>query len=510
MFVFHRCQRRLALMLALVMLGWLSLAGAGWAAPPAAVPALGAATAAPPAVVAPPDFAWVQFNHRLLFAVYTSGDQSAQDRADLATLRLADLLRGRLDAADLREAPQVSVDSGPEGTVLRVDKQNLLTVTDADADHAGMTPAALAGTWAQKIDAAFREALRERRPAYLRWAAKQAILLALIGLGLHAVLWLAGRRLHERLGWSLPALVWVIVVSRIVDLFPQSRPLLPFLLTGWPRPLALAVIIGLPTASLARLWGIVLRRIFPPLTGHPAGHDLAHRGVLRRITLAGVAEVTGTTLLWFVAAIIGLSWSGVNLSALLASAGLIGVALGLVAQDTLRDIIAGVSILADDRFGVGDTIQVGAWDGKVERLNLRVTQLRDASGRLITLSNRSITEVANLTAHWAQVDFRIGVSYYSDVHRALEVLTQTAQALADEWPDRLPTPPEVLGVDALTEQNVTLRLLLRTAPGDQWAVARELRLRALSAFDGAGIAVLNSLYAAPPAPSAPTHADKSP
>jgi len=498
-----RRGRLFALHLTLFVLGWLALTGPGRAAPPTPVSGLGTAPAATPAVVAAPDFAWVQFNHRLLFPVFTSGDQSAQDRADLASLRLADLMRQRLDGADVREAPQVSVDSGAEGTVLRLDKQNLLTVTEADADRAGVPPVMLAGTWTQKINSALREALRERRPAYLRWAARQAVFLALIGLGLHALLWLAGRGLHERFRWPLPTLIWVVVLARIVDLFPQTRPLLPFLLTGWPRPLALAVIIGLPTASLARVWGIVLRRIFPAQTEHPAGHDLAHRSILRRITLAGVAEVTGTTLLWFVAILIGLTWYGVNLSALLASAGLIGVALGLVAQDTLRDIIAGVSILTDDRFGVGDTIQVGTWSGKVERLNLRVTQMRDNEGRLITLSNRSITEVANLTAHWAQVDFRIGVSYYSDVHRAIDVLTQTAQTLADEWPERLPAPPEILGVDAFTEQNVTLRLLLRTAPGDQWAVARELRLRVKSAFDSAGIAVLNSLYAPPPAPASP-------
>ncbi len=495
-----RCQRVLILRLALLVLGLLAPTGAVRAAPLAAIPTLGTTGNTPPAVVAAPEYAWVQFNHRLLFPVWTSGDQSAQDRADLASLRLADLLRRRLDGTDTREAPQVTVETGPAGTVLRIDTENLLTVTEADADHAGVTPAALAQTWAQKVNGALREVLRERQPAYLRWAAKQAALLALIGLGLHVLLWLAGRGLHERFGWPLPTLIWVIIVGRIVDLFPQSRPALPFLLTAWPRPVALAVIIGLPTASLARLWGIVLRRIFPPLSEHPTGHDLAHRSVLRRITLASVAEVTGTTLLWIVATVIGLSWYGVNLSALLASAGLIGVALGLVAQDTLRDIIAGVSILADDRFGVGDTIQVGAWDGKVERLNLRVTQMRDASGRLITLSNRNITEVANLTARWAQVDFRIGVSYYSDVHRAIEVLTQAAQALAEEWPERLPEPPEMLGVDGFTDQNVTLRLLLRTAPGDQWAVARELRLRVKSAFDSAGIAVLNSLYAPPPAP----------
>ena len=103
---------------------------------------------------------------------------------------------------------------------------------------------------------------------------------------------------------------------------------------------------------------------------------------------------------------------------------------------------------------------------------------------MITLSNRSIVDVANLTARWAQVDFTVGVSYYDDLDKAQALLLKTAQALADEQPERVLDPPNLLGMDAFTDTSVTLRLTLRTPPGDQWAVARDLRLRVKQAFDG--------------------------
>ena len=176
--------------------------------------------------------------------------------------------------------------------------------------------------------------------------------------------------------------------------------------------------------------------------------------------------------------------------------------------------MAGVYILADDRFGVGDTIQTGAYTGKVEKLNLRATQLRDISGRLITISNRNIAEVANLTARWAQVDFQIGVSYYSDLASAQKLLEDTAKKLAEEWPERVLAPPEMLGADEFTDQSIMLRLTIRTPPGDQWAVGRELRARVKAAFDAAGIVILNSLYTPPaaphPAPESAAQSDPAP
>ncbi len=487
-------------------LGWLAvglwlLAGLTAGLPGAHAQAVPATPAVPArAVLISPPSVFVQFNNHILFPLYTNGDQTAQDRADLANLRLADSLRVSSVGGGAGQVPTVTVGTRDAQTVLLLDGKLVLTVTQADAGHAGQPPAQLAQSWADTLNRAFRQALRERQPSYLRWAFKNAALTLAAALVVNVLLRLGVRRLGHRLGWPVQALLWLVAALHVIVLFPQTRPLNILLITGPLRPLTLCLASGLPAAVLVRLWAVILRRLFPPIPEDLSAQDRTERTFQRRATLGRVAEVTGATVIWAAAVITGVSWYGLNLSALLTSAGLIGVALSFAAQDAMRDLVASLYILADDRFGVGDTIQVGAYQGRVERLNLRATQIRDLSGRLITVSNRSIVDVANLTARWAQVDFQIGVSYYDDVDRASALLLETAQALAEEWHDRVLAPPELLGVDSFTEVNVTLRLTLRTPPGDQWAVARELRRRVKHAFDAAGIAVLNSLYTPPPAP----------
>ena len=447
-----------------------------------------------------PSSAFVLFNNRVLFPVYTFGDQSAQDRADLANLRLAEALRNISANEATVKPPEVAVGARDGQTILLLDGHMLLTVTDADADHSNLLPAPLAASWAGALNRAFQQALQERQPAYLHWAWKRVVLLIVIGLVFYAAFYALGWKLGHRIGWPVQLFLSLLIGWRVIDLFPQTRPLEIWLLAGAFRPVSLCVMIGLPAAILVRVWGITLRRLFPPIPEDLSSQERTERTYQRRVTLARVAEVAGATLIWIAALLTMTTWLGVNLSALLTSAGLIGVALGFVAQDALRDFVASLYILADDRFGVGDTIQVGAYEGRVERLNLRATQIRDISGRLITISNRGISEVANLTARWAQVDFKIGISYYDDIDKATDLLLKAAKGLAEEWSDRVLGEPELLGVDSFADLNVMLRLTLRTPPGDQWIVARELRRRVKLAFDAAGLNILNTLYTAPPAP----------
>ena len=464
--------------------------------------------AAPKGLLSPSQTAIVQLNSQILFSVHTSGGQSAQDRADLANLRLAEALRDI--SAGRNAAPSAAVGVQDGQTVLRLGPKLLLTVTDADTEATGRVAGVLAEAWAASINRALAQAARERQPAYLRWALAWAGGYLLLGVAVNTALQVYVRRTGHRPGWPVQALLWLLVFRQVVNLFPQSRPFYLLLVTGALRPLALCLAIGLPAAIVVRLWGVVLRRLFPPLPETLSPQDRTERTYQRRVTLARVAEFAGATLLWTIAGLVLISGSGLNISALLASAGLIGVALSIVAQDSLKDFVAGIYILADDRFGVGDTIQIGAYEGRVEKLNLRATQLRDMSGRLITISNRSIVDVANLTARWAQVDFRIGVSYYADLVEAQRLLQETACALAEEWPERVLAPPELLGVDSFTDLSVILRLTLRTPPGDQWAVGRELRVRVKTAFDGANIAILNNQYALPPSPALPNPMPSSP
>ena len=481
------------------MLAALSLGGRAWAQ--GALGSTPPPSASKPTLLTPSSIALIQFNNQILFPVHTFGDEPAQDRADLANLRLSTALRGLFADRPSAQVPEATVGEQQGQTVLLLDQKLLLTVTEADADASGKPAALLAQGWANQINHAFDEAVRERQPAYLRWALQRAALALLIGVILNIGLQVIARRAGHRPGWPTQILLWLLVARQIINLFPQTRPFYIYLVTGSLRLLVLCLAIGLPAAILVRLWGFVLRKLFPAIPEDLSPQDRTERTYQRRVTLARVAEVTGATILWTAAALTLIGWLGLNLSALLASAGLIGVALSIVAQDALKDLVAGINILADDRFGVGDTVQIGAYEGRVERLNLRATQLRDMSGRLITISNRSIVDVANLTARWAQVDFKIGVSYYADLAEASKLLEETASALANDWPERVLAPPEMLGVDSFTDQSVTLRLVIRTPPGDQWAVGRELRARVKVAFDNAGIAILNNLYPPPPAPN---------
>jgi len=317
-------------------------------------------TPARPVLLTPPVSAFVLFNDRVLFPVYTFGDESAQDRADLANLRLAESLRGIAANEATARPPQVTVGTRDAQAVLLLDGKMLLTVTEVDADHAGLPAVSLASAWADSLNRSFRQALRERQPAYRRWALIRAGLYLLIGLVLYGLARLLAARMGNRLGIPFQLLLGAVLVSRILDLFPQTRPANLLLLAGVGRPLTLCLLVGLSAAVLVRTWGIILRRLFPTMPETLSAQERTERTFQRRVTLARVAEVAGGLVIWLSGLLTVTAWLGVNLSALLTSAGLITVALGFVAQDALRDFVASLYILADDRFGVGDTIQVGA------------------------------------------------------------------------------------------------------------------------------------------------------
>ena len=443
----------------------------------------------------------IQFDNRNLFTVLTYGNEDAQDRAELANVRLAEALTKLHSQAASDRIPVVTVSSRDGEPILLLDGQPLLTVTLSDSTKAGQLPENLASTWAQKINAAIAMAKTEYEPHYLQHALKIAGLLLLVGLLLHGIALLAARRLHVNLGWTIPILIWFFVVASILDLFPQLRPIVNLFTSGPLRIISVIVLIALPTATLVRIWKFIIQRIVPPIPERSFGTEMTDRKQILRATRARVLEVTVVVLLWIVAALTGLAAYGVNISLLLTSAGLLGVALGLVLQDAIKDIVAGLYILTDDRFGVGDTVQIGNYQGHVERFTLSATQLRDLAGRLITISNRSIVDVANLTAHWGQVDFKVGVSYYDDLNKAADILKATADELYKQWPDYVLGPPEYLGADSFEPTNIILRLTIRTRPGLRDMVARELRARVKKAYDEAHIAMLNGLYTAPPLPA---------
>ena len=204
--------------------------------------------------------------------------------------------------------------------------------------------------------------------------------------------------------------------------------------------------------------------------------------------------------MWIIAAALILSVFGISGGAVLTSAGLIGVALAFGAQNLLRDLINGAFIIMEDQVGVGDVVDLGFATGTVEDVSLRTTRLRDVEGVVWYVPNGGIARVGNRSQQWSRAVLDIPVAYGADIDRAQHVIAETAFALAEEsdWNSRIIAPPEVWGVEKFTLDTITIRLVVKTEPHDQWRVARELRSRIKLALDAAGIV---SSPASPPEPA---------
>ena len=208
-------------------------------------------------------------------------------------------------------------------------------------------------------------------------------------------------------------------------------------------------------------------------------------------------ETIGTLLVsivsavgWAIAISTILSEFGINLGPLLAGAGILGVALGFGAQNLVRDFLAGIFMLIEDQYGVGDVIDVGPAFGTVEAVSLRTTRLRDVEGNLWHIPNGTITRVANKSQDWARAVIDVPVAYGTDLHHANLVIKRVADGLWQEHgPPQVLEEPEVWGVEQLGADGVAIRLVVKTPPLAQWDVARALRARLKEAFAEEGIEI---------------------
>lgn len=211
------------------------------------------------------------------------------------------------------------------------------------------------------------------------------------------------------------------------------------------------------------------------------------RRQVRSRTLRAVSETALKALVVTLGGLFFLSNLGLNISALLAGAGVAGLALSLAAQNLIRDVISGFFILLEDQYGVGDVVMIGQLGGVVERFNLRVTVLRDLEGRVHFIPNSQAQPVTVFTQEWARAVVDVSVAYKEDLDRVLALLKEEAERLYQDWADRFTRPPEVLGVQELGESGVVLRVLLPTKAKEHWGVAREFRLRIKRRFDQEGV-----------------------
>ena len=213
------------------------------------------------------------------------------------------------------------------------------------------------------------------------------------------------------------------------------------------------------------------------------------RAEARSESISAVVSSVTALIIWVIALLMVIAQFGVSLAPLLAGAGIAGVALGFGAQTLVRDFIAGLFILIEDQYGVGDYIDVGEANGQVQRMTLRITSLRDQNGNLWHIPNGEIKAVANKSQVWARALLDLEVAYESDLREAQQIIADVADAVWEDgaFDGAILEPPEVWGIQNLGADGVAIRLVVKTVPASQWAVERELRLRIKEAFDGAGV-----------------------
>ena len=217
----------------------------------------------------------------------------------------------------------------------------------------------------------------------------------------------------------------------------------------------------------------------------------AARHEQRAKAMGSLLKSVATGVVFAMAGVMILSEIGINIAPLIASAGIVGLALGFGAQSLVGDFLAGIFMIFEDQYGVGDVIDAGEASGTVEAVSLRVTRLRDINGTVWYVRNGEIIRIGNMSQNWAQTVLDIQVAYSEDLHRVRQILADVAH---DMWEDEdyksvIIEEPEVWGIQSLDADGVTVRVVLKTAPLEQWGVAREMRERIKARFDHEGIEI---------------------
>ncbi len=419
----------------------------------------------------------------------------------------------------------------------------IMTVTDLDVRIGGTNPAARALELREAIQDALITALRERQPTFLR---RQGLLagsiLALIVAASLTLTYFQRRLLAERrilkeqvradaqqvstttennvenTGEVAAVLLQQQMANRqrmnvndverrllqlaqigfwggglffILGLFPYTRWLQLVILAWIEIPVRILLVL-LVTYVVIRLSAVLIDRLFWVLqSSYRLAPEASQRLTLRFSTFSGVAKSITAVVIGGAGIITALSIIGVDVGPLLAGAGIIGLGISFASQSLIKDIINGFLILFEDQYGIGDVIIVGEVSGFVENMNLRITQLRDPEGRLITIPNSSISIVQNLSKEWARVDLMVEVAHSADIDQALALVDAVAQEMSRDrnWRDLIIEKPLLLGVDKLDHVGSTIRLWMKTKPLKQWDVSREYRRRLKRAFDRSGIPI---------------------
>jgi small-conductance mechanosensitive channel len=296
--------------------------------------------------------------------------------------------------------------------------------------------------------------------------------------------------------WTLEGIVAVIMIVAFVAMTLSSEGAPPLVTTEaikkWFLEHGIKIVIILVVGFA--LWA-ALKRFLPPLVIRITARQVrgeSREGRKRRAdTLLGVFMGLGRIIIILLVVLMVLSEIGVSVGPILAGFGVVGIAIGFGAQYLIRDLIAGVFILMENQFRVGDVAKVADVSGLVEEINLRKTVLRDLDGVVHHVPNGEIRVASNYSRHFARVNLNVSVSYNTDLDYAIGVINRVCKEMAEEeqWSKVFQSVPSVLRVDNLGDSGIDIKILGDVKPLEQWNAMGELRLRLKREFDKAGIEI---------------------
>jgi small-conductance mechanosensitive channel len=256
--------------------------------------------------------------------------------------------------------------------------------------------------------------------------------------------------------------------------------------------------------GLLALWGVskvidrVVDRVVSDVKVHHGAEDTkaleaspveAMRQVQRARTLGTVLNAFSKWTIWIIVIIMVLTEFGVAVTPLIASVGILGAALGFGAQSLVKDILNGLFMVFEDQLGIGDIVNLGQVTGVVERVGIRVTEVRDASGTLWFVRNGEVLQVGNFSKDWARIILDVPVPYTLDVDEAQEALLAAAREFATEsqWRRKVIEDPEMWGIESISHEALMVRLTVKVRAGEQFVLKRALHRYVKSALDRRGI-----------------------
>jgi moderate conductance mechanosensitive channel len=211
---------------------------------------------------------------------------------------------------------------------------------------------------------------------------------------------------------------------------------------------------------------------------------------LKRVrTLINVLWTIVFVLIWFVVVLTSLGQIGVNVAPILASAGVVGLAVGFGAQNLVKDLVSGFFLILENQVRVGDAAVINGTGGLVEAISFRTIVLRDEAAVVHVFPNGSINTLSNMTKNWSAYVINVNVSYKEDTDRVADVMRRVAEEMYAEpkYKSAMLEPIEIFGVDGFTDGGVTIKARLKTQPLQQFTIGREYRRRLKKAFDAEGI-----------------------